>query len=62
MRHPVQVLEMLGERLALRRREYVAHITQELADALRGFFGELLVLGACSLERDAIDGGLFEGL
>ena len=62
MRHSVHVLELLGERLALPRREYIADIANELHDALRGIISELQMFGACRLERGAIDGGLLEGL
>jgi len=54
---PCQALDVLGQRLALRRREYIADITQELHEALRGFIGELQMRGAYRLERGAIDCG-----
>jgi hypothetical protein len=41
MRHPMQVLEMFDQRLALRRCEYIADVADELHDALRGLIAEL---------------------
>jgi len=39
--HPVHLLQMLGQRLALRRCEHIADIRDELHEALRSLVGEL---------------------
>ncbi len=62
MRHTVHALEVVGQSLALRRREHVADVCEELHNALRGLVGQLHVFNASSLQRSAVNGRLCQRL
>ena len=45
---------MLDQCLALRRRENIADIAEQLHEALGGLVGQFQMFGACRLQRGAI--------